>query len=792
MKISIQCFTLSILFFLLMASPMVLAQRKLRGIVKNEKGESLEFINVVVLDGIDSTLLGGAVSNESGGYELSVIKNQVIVRASGIGFRTYTSERLDLNDTLRETVYDIILSNDLTSLNEVVIKGSKQLIERKLGKLIINIGEGEFKTVNNSIALLSRLPELFIDNSGNLLFRGTIQPRIMLDNKSISLDELKLIPVSDIDKVEIISNPSANYDGDSRVIVNVILKKDRTLGLNGLLYAEVGKNRYYRSEVGTAIQYKTRIINYHVSIENYNYKFFKDINIYRSMTIPSEVRIDQVNNMVNSPRGQLYRGGLDWSINKKQILSFLIRGSKSNQRIGNSINTTNLNSYKAYFTDNKSHDSRNTFGLNLHYSWEMDSLGKGLQFDANYYTNDFNQLQEIASYDSDKIKVPFQSLNVGNNSYTSIYACKIDYTRPIDNKFRFDVGAKYSFVSIKNRIQYDTLNNGIWTSDYSRNNNFDYKEDIISGYALLTYDHKKNSLQLGIRNEYTETIGNSINIADLVRRRYNRFLPNFSYMYRLSDRAQVNLSFSRRITRPNYQDLNPFKFYFDPYTSISGNPFLIPVSSSQFELAVRVNNLNVSTYANIDYDVINQIPEQSERSNELQYIVRNTKKFELYGSSASFRIKYFDWWSSSNVATLKFSKFETFFQTEIYKSKRLAYVLQSANSLKLIKGVDIEVNFYYMSSDIQGVYRLRPVYALNVGARRVFFKERLDVKLNVSDLFYTYRIRQHAIQSNSEISISQRTSSCEGLLRIAYKFGSSSFSRKGYNLGSQEEQNRIK
>lgn len=771
---------------------MALAQRKLRGTVKGEKGESLEFINVVVLDGIDSTLIGGTVSNENGGYELSVTKNQIIVRASGIGFKTYTSERLNLSDTLREKAYDIVLSNDLTSLNEVVIKGSKQLIERKLGKLVINIGEGEFKTANNSIALLGRLPELFIDNSGNLLFRGTIQPRIMLDNKNISLDELKLIPVSEIDKIEIISNPSSNYDGDSRAILNVILKKDRTLGLNGLLYTEVGKNRYYRSEVGTAIQYKTKVVNYHVSFENYNYKFFKDINISRSMTNPSEVRIDQVNKIVNSPRGQLYRGGVDWSINKKQILSFLIRGSKSNQKIGNNINTTNLNFDKTYLTDNISRDSRNTFGLNLHYSWEIDSLGKGLQVDANYYTNNFNQLQEIASYDNVEKKNPFQSLNVRNNSNTTIHAYKMDYVHPIGNKFRFDVGAKYSFVSIGNGIQYDTLNNGVWTSDYSRSNNFDYKENIVSAYALLTYDHKKNSLQLGIRNEYTQTTGNSIDIADLVRRRYNRFLPNFSYMYRLSDRTQVNLSFSRRITRPNYQDLNPFKFYFDPYTSISGNPFLIPVSSNQFELAVRVNNLNVSTYANVDYDVINQIPEQSEHGNELQYIVRNTKKFVLYGSSASFRIKYFDWWSSSNVATLKFSEFETFFQTEFYKSRRLACVLQSANSLKLIKGVDIEVNFYYMSSDIQGVYRLRPIYALNVGARRVFFKERLDVKLNVSDLFYTYRIRQHAIQSNSEISISQRTSSREGLLRIAYKFGSSSFNRKGYNLGSQDEQNRIK
>jgi hypothetical protein len=626
------------------------------GTVKDDEGKALQSATVSLLKAQDSSLVKVAVSDKVGKYEfVSIKEGKYLLSYTSVGFEKKFSNHFDLSGATIEMPATALVAA-AKGLSGVTVQSKKPFIETKLDKTIVNVEASPTNAGSTALDVLEKSPGISVNSDGAISLRGKSGVIVMMDGKPTYLSAtdlanmLKNMPASALDQIEIMTNPSAKYDasGNSGVI-NIKTKKGRAPGFNGSIMAGITTGIYNiegntyiipKSQNSFQFNYKTGKLNF---FGNYNPNYMEGRNtmMFDRKFIDNgnyEGYSAQTTKFLFKGFNQTLKLGMDWDISKKDVIGVVLSGFAFD---GNPTPTTvsdifdannNLQSRLVSYTDNDL--SFKNFTSNINWRHKFDSAGQEISADVDYvrYDNMAEMMLTTDKYNSARQFTGQSFLKGSLPADINIYSFKTDYSKPIKNG-RFEAGAKVSYVKNDNLVDYKTFFDNKWYDD-ARSNHFIYEETVNAAYVNMNKQFKKWTVQGGLRVENTISKGNQITQNSTFKKNYTELFPTAFVSYALDKNNSLTVNYGRRITRPNYQDLNPFIYFLDTLTYRQGNIYLVPQFANKYELSYAYKSKYIvsASYSETD-DVISQIMRQNTAERKTFLTPDNVATFKNIGVS---------------------------------------------------------------------------------------------------------------------------------------------------------------
>lgn len=766
----------------------------------------VSYAAVGLLKASDSSIVRGVVSDSSGVFFFDhVAEGDYIISVNSVGYQLLYSTVVILSADKHEiSVGQLILVEERRSADEVIVTAAaKPLVEQLIDRTVLNVENSILSEGNTALEVLEQAPGVTVDNDGNIALKGKQGVSIMINGKLTYLSQRELTALlrgtssSAISKVEVISNPSARYDaaGNSGII-NIVMKKGLKPGFNGNVYANAGSGRKLRYASGLNINYRNGRINVFAGYD-YAYRGEKEYLDYtRKFGQDSTLRQSQQSTLTDEP---LYTNnaklGLDYTIDSHNTLGVLINANFGTYNNGSEVRNRIVQDNGIFRSDARSSNDASEHWTNLMYNLNylhaFKKEGRELSADLDYSSNAFISEQSLETHFVNDNGTP---LGITSSRYgripstTQVYAGKVDYIHPLDSTASFETGWKSSLVKTDNDVRYDTVAAGEWVKDLTTSNQFAYEEQINAAYLNVSKSFGRFSFQVGLRGEHTYIKGYQVTIDSSFTRNYVRLFPSIFLRQELSQKQSIKLSYSRRIQRPDYEQLNPFRFYREPYLYYVGNPFLQPQFTHSFEFSHDVNQVFTTT---LDYSVtqgaITWITRQVDSTNTTIQSPENVNRFTNYGLSLSATLSPFTWWTCNIFGNVFYSEYSG----SNLKNGTGSFIINLKNSLKFGRGFSGELNGVYRSATVYGVFEVKPVYWISTGIQKQVLKKKGTLKLSVNDIFQTRVRRQKSVQEGLNMETYIRFDSRAILFSFSYRFGSDN-KKRSRSTGNDDIQNRIK
>jgi hypothetical protein len=434
----------------------------------------------------------------------------------------------------------------------------------------------------------------------------------------------------------------------------------------------------------------------------------------------------------------------------------------------------------------------------LNYNGKLDTLGKNLNIDLDYTTYRSDRAQSVLAdlYNQENI---LQDENIDWRSQAlqqiGIYSFKVDYSHSLANQAQFSAGLKLSGIQTDNDLAFQVFQDGTYTNDTTRTNQFIYNENIQALYVNYRRSWEKFDIQVGLRGEYTQTKGNSLTLQDVVNRDYLRIFPTLYAVYRIKEGTTVDFSYGRRIERPAFWALNPFQYYTSPSTYMVGNPFLRPASTHNGQLTFTFKH---EYFIGLDYrmqlDRITQISEQIPETETLIFKnenVDNSSSISLY-AVAPIHIR--PWWDVNTVAQVGWLNDQSEFLGSSFINQRLHFYGSIQNSFTLSQKhqLSAELSGWYVTKGVQGTMVLGSTFDVSMGLKKRFANNRGTVALAVSDLFFSNASWIRVDYLNQQYGFIDQRESRTFRLSLSWRLGSDKIKgERRRRTGNDEEKGRI-
>ncbi|MBB3056701.1 outer membrane beta-barrel family protein [Mucilaginibacter gotjawali] len=808
---SIQLFLL-----LLLSAGFAMAQNNkpaaaISGQLLDENGKPMDFATVSLLKAQDSTVVKGTLSNENGAYTFDHINSGVyIIKASVIGYAKAISKVFTLTGNAANfTVPALKLQPASHSLNAVNITASKPLIEHKVDRTVMNVENSILAAGNSAMDILERAPGVSVDKDDNISLKGKQGVTVMLNGKLTYLTAAQLATLlrstdgTTIKSIEIITNPSAKYDaaGNSGII-NIILKKNKQTGTNGSLTAGAGYGAYGKDNENLTLNHKEGKLNVFGTFSHNDNKRIQNIGVKR--IIPdtagsAPTYFNQASPLLEADHNNSYRIGADYDLSTKNTIGFVASGYFNGEQdniddhtyIGKSFNQVD----SSLRTVSGIHQTFHNIAFNLNDSWKIDTAGQELSADLDYSQFKNNSVaQYVTDYYLANGGTQQPQWFLGNHtpSTINIRTGKIDYVKPITKTLKFESGLKFSDVKTDN----DLMEKDAPGNPYLSTNHFVYDEKIDAGYINFNKDFKGYSVQAGLRAEYTSSNahGDSANVVSVIPRHYLDFFPSLFISHDFNDKNGITFSYSRRIDRPQYDNLNPFIFRLDPYTYQLGNPYLRPQYTNNYELNYTYNkSITLTLGYSKTTDVITEVP-GTDPATKVSFItqenlqVQNAWNANLY---APYTIA--KWWEGNVNATAFYLGFKSNnLEGGNLDRGQFAYNIRTTQTFIPIATYKAELTANYQSDLTYGLYDVKPRYSVDAGVSHSFANKKLNVKLSMSDIFNTLRNDVNSQYQNTDLYITQKRESRVTRLTLTWNFGNNKIKARQHQTGADDEKNRVK
>jgi hypothetical protein len=817
MKILAPFLAMLVLFVL---HPTCFAQNpsgKITGIVTDEQNKPLAGATIILLHAGDSTKLKAGVSADDGKFTFKKLPaGRYVIQITGMGFRKFTSSILTVDPQHADLVLPAIAIEQVNRkvLQEVVITAKKPLIEHKMDRTIVNVESMLTAAGSNVMEVLAKSPGVFVDMDGNINLNGKGSVLVLIDDKPTYLSArdlaayLRSLPAGMVDKIELISNPPARYDGSGSAVINLQLKKNKTRGFNG--NASIGYNQgvYGRSNEALNINYRNKKINLFANISHARDAGYtretSQRNYYNADGTDSAVTLLN-RNYAYSSNGYNIRTGLDYYISARTTLGVLLTGGIRPRSDKLNYTSSQLNAHQK--TD--STGIGNTIGgyqwysggINLNMQHKMKKNGELITGDLDYVN--------IHANGSQLLRTAVYQLN-GNLSSTNdilyrlpadinIWSAKTDYTLPLKDHANIEAGLKSSYVVTDYKNSWYNGEGNEFIPDYGKWDHFIYSENIKAAYISTAKEWKRWAIKGGVRMENTRMHGHqpgNIAIADSsFKRNYTNFFPSFYLSWKADSagRHTFSLSYSNRIRRPDYQQLNPFLFYSDRYSYNAGNPWLKPHYLHGIELKYDYKSFFMVEVAYLRIE--NLIRPILQPSGDV-LITRP----ENFGTNYSFNI-------ISNLSTdivkgWHINAFLLLFHLvnkgtaneQTVNNESNTAELELNNQFRLSKSWSAEINGSYGSSHLSAQTKTDPFGSLNAGIQKTILKDKGALKLNVNDIFHTIIRRDHITTAKEMLTNrTLKTDTRRIGIAFSYRFGKDANNRKRNHStgGAAEEQGRV-
>lgn len=782
----------------------------IRSKLVDERNEALAGSTVLLLKAKDSALVKTALVMENGNFEFEGIKSGAyLLKISELGKQLYWSNLIQISPD--QTVFDLpqikLLDNKGVNLQEVTIKANKPLIERQLDKIVVNVENLISATGSSAFEVLEQSPGVVIDQNDNISLKGKQGVLVMINGKPSGIagrdlaNYLRGLPANSIQKIELITNPSARYDAAGNAgIINLVMKKDQRIGTNGSLNLSYGQGKYAKTGEGITLNHRNKRINLFGSYNFAYRKAFSHLTLYRKFLAQGELEgvYDQDNYITFPFKNHIGRAGFDYNLSSKTTVGIVVSGVSNRFNTSGDTHTDVLdkneikNSYN--LNSNRSLDQWYNYSANANLKHNLDSNGREISVDLDYAqfgnNTDQNFSTEFFNLDGSSA-LPAYILTGDVRGRLNIKSVKADYIHPLKNKARLEAGLKSSLVSADNNLQYFNASNGTAVLDPNQSNHFLYQENINALYINFSKEYKKMNLQFGLRGEQTNTQGNQLTTQQKFDSSYLNLFPSGVVNYKASNKHEWSLSISRRLDRPSYRQLNPFKFFINNSTYSEGNPFLRPQYTYAYELGHTFNQKIITTLsysltkANIT-EVIFPAPDLEKITIQTH---RNLAQFEFWGLNISAPFPLAKWWNSVNNINIYYGVYTGTLANTNLNNGKLNFNLSTNNSITLSdNGWSAEINGSYRAPELYGFMQVKSTGSLSTGVQKTILNRKGTLRLNVTDILYTQRSRAVTTFRDYEESFKVERESRVATLAFSYRFGNTKVPGARRRTGGAEEE----
>ncbi|MDB5200914.1 MAG: TonB-dependent receptor [Ferruginibacter sp.] len=795
---------------------------KISGAIKDGGNQKIiDAASVSLLRAKDSSLVKLSVADKDGNFSFENVKEgSYLVLATSVGHTKVYSQPIQLTatSTNAETGTLQLVPVD-KKLSEVIVTAKKPFIERKLDKMILNVEGSISNTGSTAMEVLEKAPGVSVDKDGNISLKGKQGVIVMIDGKPSYMagadlaNFLRSLPSSNLDQIEIMTNPSSKYDASGNSgIINIKTKKNKQKGFNGSMSLAYGQGVYSKTNNSLNLNYRVGKVNIFSTVSANYRKSFQQLDILRAYSNADKTP-KAIFRQNTSTKKENYnynaKIGMDFYATKKTTLGFVFTGyTTPGKEHGNS--TSYLQSYTgvtdSIVTALRAENNKWKNGaINLNLRHSFDSTGRELTADVDYlqYKADKDQRFVNAIYNPDWTSRNSDILLGELPSDIKVYSAKLDYTHPLKKELKLETGAKFSYVTTDNDAGYFNMSNGIKTVDFKRTNRFTYKENVNALYVNLSKTIKKWGLQAGLRIENTNYKGHQFGNAQRLdldssfSRSYTNAFPTTYISYNANDKNQFGFSYGRRINRPDYEDLNPFLFFLDKYTYGEGNPFLKPMYSNVVELSHTYHqwlttNLNYSHTKDLFNETFRQ---NNQPDDSLSTIVRqgNYGISNNISLSVNAQLKIAKWFTSMIYTEARYQEFKGELNGENLNVQSKNFGVNINNQFTFKKGWSAEASGFYRTKASEGQMTIGAISQVSFGVKKDVLKNKGSLKLGVRDAFGPMKVHGNINFQNTAASFQQYNDNRVATLSFNYRFGKPIKGLKNRKSGGAgDEQNRIK
>lgn len=782
--------------------------------VLDAEGKNIEFATVALLK--DSVLIKTTFTEKDGLFSFDRLAfGKYLIKISVVGAPIYKTDTVILGaDQPAIALADIKIITGSNNLKEVTISSQKSFVERKIDRTVVNVDALISNAGTTALDVLSKSPGVNVDQNGVISLKGKNGVSIFIDDKPTYLsgadldNYLRSLPSSSLDQIELMTNPPAKYDAAGNGgVINIKTKKTKTAGFNGGINLSLNQGELSRSNNSFNFNYRKDKINIFGNLSYNLNNSFTDLDLNRKYkNDDGSVKSYFNQNSYFRRHGNTFnlKTGLDYYASEQTTWGIVVNGMNRISRQVNN-NTSNLSNASMLLdsvirAENIDQIKYQNTGVNLNYRHKFKQAGRELTFDADYllYRNQTDQTYYNFSYLPNGA-LKYQDILTGNlPANIDIYTAKMDYSHPLENKWKLDAGIKTAYTKTDNIADYANTSNGKTNADYEKSNHFLYEENINAVYLNMSREGKRFSLQAGLR--YENTVSNGHQLGNLVKpdssfkRTYNSLFPTLYFSYKLDTAGnhQLGLNYGRRIDRPYYQDLNPFFSPLDKFTYYVGNPFLKPSFTQSIELSHTFMNKITTTFG---YSwVKDEVNETIEILNGTYYSrPANVGKTTLANVSVNAEVDLTKW--AKLNAYLEFAKMvsKTDFYTGFLVTNGSYFRANPNLQFKISPTWNAEMTMSYQSKLSNVQFLLGSVHEFGAAVQKKL-SSKSTLKLTANDIFRN-RIFNGVINNlaATEANWTNRGDTRTVVLSYSYRFGKAFFSpAKHESSGADAEKNRVK
>ena len=768
-----------------------------RVVDEDQKGVSFATVFISFIDG--SGPYKAVTTDEDGSFEFEGLPEyNYQIDVSMTGFKG-TSFRFELKDDF--TVPDLVIETGWEELDEVTVTATKPVIEKAPGKLTF-IVENTALATGSAVELLSKTPGVLMITEKVLVKN---QPAtVYINGKRLYLSEgqvfdyLRAMDASMIKAVEVVTNPSARFDAEAGMVLNIQTTQAVSVGYKGSVGGTYEQAIYSKYRLNTSHFYKNEWLDlygsYSLGLRKEN-KDQDDFVQFFDSYIPSDQWETDFNRVTRLNSHQLNLVA-DIKIDEKQSVSasanmFLLPSKEYENVSKTSVYNVQRQLDSTFtalgFLDNNQHNLSFALGYDL----DLSDDGDRLEVDGNYINYKDEQGQQVATDYLDPIGTLLRStaFNTEADQNTSIYTAEAIYSNP-NKSGAFQMGAKYSNIDTESSLWFFDADATPPELDLSLSDEFEYSEHIYAGYASYEHSWKKASLEVGLRVEHTDVEGVSLSLGQTNSRNYTELFPSLSFTHELENDESISISYTRRIQRPRYQSLNPFKYFLNDFNFNAGNPNLVPAITNRVTVGYTIKDRwFFDLYYEHTKNPLSILTFQDNDTRTLRYLDVNLIEDYQYSLDLTYFQRFTPWWYFSTYSSGFYLQNEFFAvesRRETYSNKTWGFYNQIYNSFNVARSWSVDLTSVYFSNYIYGSYTMKNQYSLSLAVQKEIWDKRGRITLGVDDIFNTNNIRWTTRYYNQDNSYFPQPESRMFRLSFKYDFGNTGLSTNNRSNTSKE------
>jgi hypothetical protein len=772
----------------------------IKGVVYADS-KPVEHATITLLSLPDSLPLQMQASANNGSFLFSNQCKGKLLRISATGFANQL-----LPAPADTSLMVINLIPVVKDLNAVTVNAERRSVQSYPDRTVVRVDNTPSHAASNALDILERSPGVSVDRDGQISMQGKQGTLLLIDGKKVyvtaqeAANLLRSISAQQIDHIELVPQPSAKYDASGTAgLIHIHTRSGRSTGWSGNSSLVLSAGKFGRASMNSNLFFQQQKIAAAISYATGYTRNFYEIFINRQYRAADNKIATQYNQLTTNPVTQVphtIRANMDYRITPVKTISLqataymseLTDGGKTSTHIADVSKGTTVG-----YTDFSNRILRANYSGGISYRQQLPKKGDEFSMDADYSYFNRSNTQTNHNYLFDAVNTPVGTpylLRGDNPSSIDVYSAKFDLVKTNAHQYRWETGAKMSYVSTSNRSDYENYSVGNWVKD-ARSNHFNYTEKIMAAYLSVKKEIGNWNVTAGARLEHTMADGVQLQNNQSFSKRYTNLFPSLSVTKKLENNQTLLFSYSRRIDRPNYQDLNPFQFILNQFTFLQGNPLLSPQFTHAFEAGWSKRNITAKYYFSQISDLISDNIYQDTVLKLSFQQKDNVASKMIHGISINLSTRLWNKLSLSFYTNVFYNRLQGNIDQETFRVEAIGGSANITAQIQLPKSWSVDLATTYQHRNyLSALLYDKGSANMTIGVGKQLFLNTWNLRLIVRDPFLWQRVYYTSYYKGVDFSLKQLTDSRQISFSISYRFGKDANRSATRKSSAAEEQTR--